>query len=108
MGNVKLKIKTGDTVKIIAGKDKLTDPAKVIQVLTEKQRVVVEGRNMISKHVKPNAKNPNGGIEKMEAPIHISNVQLVDPKSGESTRVGRKDDGKGNLQRYSKKTGDII
>lgn len=108
MGSVKLKIKTGDTVKIIAGKDKLTEPAKVIKVLTEKQRVVVEGRNIVSKHVKPNAKNPNGGIEKIEAPIHVSNVKLVDPKSGETTRVGRKADDKGNLQRYSKKTGDII
>lgn len=108
MGSVKLKIKTGDTVKIIAGKDKLTEPAKVIKVLTEKQRVVVEGRNIVSKHVKPNAKNPNGGIEKIEAPIHVSNVKLVDPKTGETTRVGRKSDDKGNLQRYSKKTGDII
>ena len=63
---------------------------------------------MISKHVKPNAKNPNGGIEKVEAPLHISNVQLVDPKSGKTTRVGRKLDDKGKLQRYSKKTGDII
>lgn len=108
MSNVKLKIKTGDTVKIIAGKDKLSQPAKVLKVITETQRVVVEGRNMISKHVKPNAKNPNGGIEKVEAPLHISNVQLVDPKSGKTTRVGRKLDDKGQLQRYSKKTGDII
>lgn len=108
MSNVKLKIKTGDTVKIIAGKDKLSQPAKVLKVITESQRVVVEGRNIISKHVKPNAKNPNGGIEKVEAPIHISNVALVDPKSGKTTKVGRKADDKGQLQRYSKKTGDII
>ena len=108
MSNVKLKIKTGDTVKIIAGKDKLSQPAKVLKVITESQRVVVEGRNIMSKHVKPNAKNPNGGIEKIEAPIHISNVALVDPKSGKPTRVGRKEDDKGQLQRYSKKTGDII
>lgn len=108
MSKVKLKIKAGDTVKIIAGKDKLSEPAKVLKVLTEEQRVVVEGRNIVSKHVKPNAQNPNGGIEKKEAAIHISNVMLIDPKSGEATRVGRKKGEDGKLVRYSKKTGEIL
>lgn len=108
MANVKLKIKTGDTVKIIAGKDRLTDSAKVVKVFPKTQKVIVEGRNIVSKHVKPSAQKPNGGIEKIEAPIHISNVVLIDPKSGESTKVGFKADSAGKIQRYSKKTGDII
>lgn len=106
--SVKLKIKTGDTVKIVAGKDKLSEPAKVLKVFPKTERVLVEGRNIVSKHVKPSAQKPNGGIEKIEAPIHISNVKLIDPKTGEPTRVGVKADKDGKLKRYSKKTGDII
>ncbi len=108
MANVKLKIKTGDTVKIVAGKDKLTEPAKVVKVFPKTQKVLVEGRNIVSKHVKPSAQKPNGGIEKVEAPIHISNVVLIDPKSGESTKVGFKEHSGGKTQRYSKKTGEFI
>ena len=103
----KFRIKTGDTVKVIAGNDK-GKTAKITKVITEKDRVVVEGINMITKHIKPNAAKPNGGIEKVEAPIHISNVAFVDPANGESTKVGRKADEKGKLQRFSKKTGELI
>ena len=69
---------------------------------------IVEGVNMISKHTKPNAKNPQGGIVKQEAPIHISNLQPIDPKSGKATRVGRKADAEGKLVRYAKKSGEEI
>lgn len=102
----KLHIKTGDTVKVIAGNEK-GKTGTVKQVLTTKDRVIVEGLNIVKKHIKPSATNPNGGIENAEAGIHISNLQLVDPKSGEATRIGRKiEDGK--LKRFSKKTGEVI
>lgn len=106
----KLHIKTGDTVKVIAGNAKHANPntGKVLAVYREKQRAIVEGLNMVTKHVKPAAANPEGGIEKREAGIHISNLMLVDPATGEPTRIGRKRDEKGKLQRYSKKTGEII
>ena len=102
----KLHIKTGDTVKVIAGNEK-GKSGTVKEVLTTKDRVIVEGLNVVKKHIKPSATNPNGGIENKEAGIHISNLQLVDPKTGDSTRVGRKlEDGK--LKRFSKKTGEVI
>lgn len=107
MANTKLKIKVGDTVKVIAGDDKNKPSAKVLKVLKETNRVVVEGINIVSKHVKPSASNPNGGIQKVEAPIHISNVMLVDAK-GQATRVGRKLNSENKLQRFSKKSGDLI
>ena len=98
----KLHIKKGDTVKVIAGNSKGSE-GKVIEVLIAKNRAIVEGVNMVSKHSKPNAAKPQGGIVKQEAPIHISNLMLVDPKSGEATRIGRKKDVKtGKLVRYSK------
>ena len=104
----KLHIKKGDTVKVIAGNSKGSE-GKVIEVLIAKNRAIVEGVNMVSKHSKPNAANPQGGIVKQEAPIHISNLMLVDPKSGDSTRIGRKrDDKTGKLVRYSKKSGEVI
>ena len=103
----KFKIKTGDTVKVIAGNEK-GKTAVVKTILTDKNRVVLEGLNMMTKHVKPSAAKPNGGIEKVEAPLHISNIMLVDPKNGEPTKVGRKLNDKGVLQRYSKKSGDLI
>jgi large subunit ribosomal protein L24 len=103
----KLHIKKGDTVKVIAGEDKGKE-GKVLEVLTEKSRAVVEGRNMITKHQKPSAGKPEGGIKKMEGTIHISNLMLVDPASGKATRTGRKLNEKGKLQRYSKKTGEFI
>lgn len=80
---------------------------KVLRVLVKDNRAIVEGVNLVSKHTKPNSKNPQGGIEKKEAPIHLSNLQVVDPKTGKATRVGRKEvDGK--LVRYSKKSGEEI
>jgi len=103
----KLHIKKGDIVYINTGKDRGTT-GRVLKVYVEKQRAIVEGRNMVSKHAKPNAKNPQGGIEKKEAPIHISNLNVVDPKSGKPTRIGRKLDEKGKLVRYSKKSGEEI
>jgi len=105
--NKKYKIRTGDTVKVIAGNGK-GKSGKVLNLITEKDRVVVEGINVVSKHVKPSASSPNGGIEKQEAGIHISNVMVVDPKSGEPSRVGRKANSKGELERFSKKTGNVI
>ena len=104
----KLHIKKGDTVKVIAGNSKGSE-GKVIEVLISKNRAIVESVNMVSKHSKPNAANPQGGIVKQEAPIHISNLMLVDPKSGDTTRIGRKRDLKtGKLVRYSKKSGEVI
>ncbi len=104
----KLHIKKGDTVKVIAGNSKGAE-GKVIEVLIAKNRAIVEGVQMVSKHSKPNAANPQGGIVKQEASIHISNLMLVDPKSGAASRVGRKRDEKtGKLVRYSKKSGEAI
>lgn len=105
--SVKLHIKKGDTVLVIAG-DSKGQQGKVLSVQVEKERAIVEGVNMVSKHTKPNAKNPQGGIVKQEASIHISNLQVVDPKSGKPTRTGRKEDAKGKLVRYAKKSGEEI
>ena len=104
----KLHIKKNDTVVVLAGEDK-GKTGKVLKVLVEKNRALVEGVNMVSKSTKPSAKNPQGGIVKQEAPIHISNLSLVDPKSGKATRVGIKvtEDGK-NVVRIAKKSGEEI
>jgi large subunit ribosomal protein L24 len=102
----KLNIRKGDTVKVIAGENK-GQQGKVLEVMLSTRKVLVERVNLVSKHTKPNAKNTQGGIVKQEAPIHISNVMLVDPSSGKATRVGRKSvDGK--LVRYAKKSGEVI
>ena len=84
---MKLKIKTGDTVKIIAGEEKGKE-GKVLRVDREKNRAIVEGLNLVKKHTKPNAQNPQGGIVEKEASIHISNLALIDPKTKKTTRVG--------------------
>ncbi|WP_340202220.1 50S ribosomal protein L24 [Ascidiimonas sp. W6] len=103
---IKLKIKSGDTVKVIAGDHKGTE-GKVLKVDREKNKAIVEGVNMVSKHMKPSAQNPQGGIVKKEAPLHISNLSLIDPKSGETTRVGIEErDGK--KVRISKKSNEVI
>ncbi|MBQ6286393.1 MAG: 50S ribosomal protein L24 [Bacteroidales bacterium] len=102
----KLHIKKGDTVYVNAGNDK-GKTGKVLTVLPAKDRVIVEGVNVISKHTKPNAAHPQGGIIKQEAGIHISNVQLIDPTSGKPTRVGYKFDGDKKI-RYAKKSGEEI
>ncbi len=102
----KFHIKKGDTVYVNAGNDKGTT-GKVLSVLKDKNRVVIEGVNMVSKHTKPNAKQPQGGIVKQEGSIHVSNVQLVDPSTSKPTRVGYKFvDGK--KVRYAKKSGEEI
>ena len=102
----KVYIKKGDTVYVNAGNDK-GKTGKVLEVIRDKDRVIVEGVNMVSKHTKPNPKNPQGGIVKQEAGVHISNLQLVDPAKGGPTRIGYKFvDGK--KVRYSKKSGEEI
>ena len=102
----KFHIKKDDQVIVLAGKDK-GKSGKVLKVLTDKERVLVEGVNIVSKSTKPSAKNPQGGIVKQEAPIHISNVNLVDPKSGKATRIAIKRDGK-TVTRIAKKSGEEI
>jgi len=103
----KLHIRKGDTVKVLAGDDK-NKTGKVLEVLVEKNRAVVEGVNIITKHQKPSAGKPEGGIKKIEGTIHISNLMVVDPATGAAVRTGRKLNGEGKLQRYSKKTGEFI
>ena len=106
MTMTKLHIKKGDTVYVLSGEDK-GKQGKVLSVNIEEQRAIVEGLNLVSKHTKPNAKNPQGGIEQ-EAPIHVSNLQLIDPKSGKPTRIGRRKNDEGKTVRYSKKSGEEI
>lgn len=103
---IKLKIKSGDVVRVIAGDHKGAE-GKVVRVYKEKNKAVVEGVNMVSKHTKPSAKNPQGGIVKKEAPIHISNLSLIDPKSKETTRVGVKTEGDKKV-RFSKKSNQVL
>jgi large subunit ribosomal protein L24 len=104
----KIKILKNDIVLVITGNSKGTK-GKVIKVFPKENKAMVEGVNLISKHTKPNAANPQGGIIKQEAKIHISNLMLVDPKSGNPTKVGRKKDDKtGKLVRVAKKTGEVI
>lgn len=103
----KRHVKAGDTVKVISGNEK-GKTGKITEVLVKKNRVVVEGINMIKKHVKASAQNPQGEIKELEGTIHISNVMVVDPSSGEATRTGRKPNDSGKLQRYSKKSGKFI
>ena len=103
----KLHIKKGDTVYVNAGEDK-GKTGKVVKVLVEKQRAIVEGVNMVSKSPKPSAKNPQGGIVKTEAPIHMSNLNVVGPKTGKPTRIGRRLNEEGKLVRFAKKSGEEI
>ena len=103
----KLHIKKGDTVYVLAGEDK-GQQGRVLSVQAAKNRAIVEGINIVSKSTKPTAKHPQGGIIKMEAPIHISNLALIDPKSGKPTRVGFRVNEKGEKVRYSKKSGEEI
>lgn len=103
----KIHIKRGDTVKQISGK--IVDgrnTGKVLRVYPKTYRALVEGLNIVSRHTKPSATNPNGGIIKKEAPIHISNLMVLE--NGKTTRVGRKANEQGKLQRYSVKTGEFI
>lgn len=102
----KFHIKTGDTVMVIAGTSK-GKSGKIIRMIPKQSRAVVEGLNMVTKHQKPSASSPQGGIAKMEAPIHVSNLMLVDG-AGNPTRIGRKVNEKGETNRFAKKTGDTI
>lgn len=102
----KLKIKSGDVVKVIAGDHKGSE-GKVLRVIRDKNKAVVEGVNLVSKHTKPSAKNPQGGIVKKEAPMHISNLSLIDPKSKEATKVGYKVEGDKKI-RFSKKSNQVL
>ncbi|WP_300965054.1 50S ribosomal protein L24 [uncultured Duncaniella sp.] len=102
----KLHIKKGDVVYVLAGEDRGKE-GRVLKVLVQKQKAIVEGVNMVTKATKPNAQHPQGGLIKMEAPIAISNIALIDPKSGKPTRIGiRRENGK--VIRISKKSGEEI
>ncbi len=103
----KLHIKKGDIVYVNAGDDK-GKKGKILRVIPKTNRAIVEGINMVSKHTKPNANNPEGGIIKKEAAIHISNLMLIDPSTGKPTRVGRKKNADNKLVRYSKKSKEEI
>ena len=102
----KLKIKSGDVVKVIAGDHKGSE-GTVLRVIRDKNKAIVEGVNMVSKHTKPSAKSPQGGIVKKEAPIQISNISLIDPKTKETTRVGIRVEGDKKV-RFSKKTNQVL
>jgi len=103
----KLHIKKGDTVVVITGENK-GQKGRVLEVIKKTNRAIVEGVNLMKKHTKPNTKSPQGGIIEQESPIHISNLMLVDPKTGEPTRIGRKLNDNGKLVRFSKKSGEEI
>ena len=104
----KIKLKKDDIVVVLAGTSKGKE-GKIIKVIPSTNRAIVEGVNMVSKHTKPNAANPQGGIIKQESSINISNLMLVDPKSGKPTRIGRKIDEKtGKLVRFAKKSAEVI
>ena len=103
----KLNIKKGDNVIVLSGNDR-GKQGRVLRVIAAKERAIVEGVRMVTKATKPNAKHPQGGLVKMEAPNHISNLSLIDPKSGKPTRVGRRKNDKGESVRYAKKSGEEI
>ena len=103
----KLHIKKGDTVYVNAGDDKGAT-GRVLEVQVKKNRAIVEGVNIVSKSTKPNAQHPQGGIVKMEAPVHISNLNVGDPKTGTPTRIGRRKNDAGKNVRYAKKSGEEI
>ena len=108
MGRInKSHIKKGDTVFVISGEYK-DQQGRVLEVMRKSQRAIVEGVNMVSKHTKPNAQYPQGGIIKKEAPIHLSNLLLVDPTTGKPTRIGRSRNEKGKIVRIAKKSGEEI
>jgi large subunit ribosomal protein L24 len=103
----KLHVKKGDKVVVIAGRDK-AKAGKVLVVFPKEERVIVEGVNIVKRHTKPNPVHPEGGIFEKEAPIHISNIQLADPKSGKPSRIGYKLLQDGTKVRYAKKSGEVI
>lgn len=107
MSQPKLHVKTGDLVMVIAGKDK-GKKGRILKAFPKKQRVLVEGVNLIKKHVRPSPDNPQGGIITKEAPIHVSNVMPIDPKTGQPTRVGYKILENGKKVRIAKKSGAVL
>ena len=104
---MKLHIKKGDTVYVLSGNNK-GKTAKALTVFPKDYKAIVEGLNLSTKHIKPSADNPKGGIEKQEAPIHISNLMLVDPADGKPTKFYRKRNKEGKIERLSKKTNKVI
>jgi len=104
---VKLHVRSGDTVMVIAGDDK-GKTGKIVSVDRVKEKALVEGLNLIKKSIKPSAENPQGGFAEKEAPIHVSNLMILDSSNGKPTRVVKKTDDKGKKQRYSTKTGTLI
>ena len=103
----KLHIRKGDTVYVNAGESK-GQQGRVLEVMRKTNKAIVEGINLVSRHTKPNAKSPQGGILKKEAPVHISNLMLIDPSSGKPTRIGRRLNKQGDLVKYAKKSGEEI
>ncbi len=103
----KLHIKKGDVVFVNTGENK-GQQGRVLEIIRKKDKAIVEGINLVSRHTKPNAKSPQGGIIKKEAPVHISNLMMVDPSSGKPTRIGRRLNDKGVLVKYAKKSGEEI
>ncbi len=103
----KLHIKKGDTVIVNTGEYKGRQ-GRILEVFPKKSKAIVEGINLVSKHTKPNAKHPQGGIIKKEASVHVSNLMLVDPKTGAGTRIGRRLNENNKLVRYTKKSGEEI
>ncbi len=103
----KLHIKKGDVVYVLSGEDR-GHTGRVLEVLVDKKAAIVEGQNIVTKATKPNAQHPQGGLVKKEAPIHISNLALLDPKTGKPTRIGRRLNAEGKLVRYAKKSGEEI
>jgi large subunit ribosomal protein L24 len=105
--NKKLHIRRGDKVVVISGDEK-GKTGTVVSVDLNNDKAIIEGLNMVTRHNKPTASNPNGGIVKKEAPIHVSNIALADPKTGKAVKVGRKEDKNGKLVRYIKKSGEVV
>ncbi|MGM0496346.1 MAG: 50S ribosomal protein L24 [Bacteroidota bacterium] len=103
----KSHIKKGDTVYVNTGESR-GQQGRVLEVMRKQNKALVEGVNLVSKHTKPNSDNPQGGIIKKEAPVHLSNLMVVDPSTGEPTRIGRKRNQNNKLVRYSKKSGEEI
>jgi large subunit ribosomal protein L24 len=108
---LKTRLKKNDRVKVISGNHRGKE-GKILKIFRDKKRVIVEGVNIIKRHTRPTQKNPQGGITQKEAPIHISNIMLIDPKSNEPSRIGMQiitdDSGKRKRMRYGKKSGEII
>jgi large subunit ribosomal protein L24 len=103
----RLKLRKGDLVLVVAGESK-GQQGKVLEVLVAENRAIVERVNLVARHTKPNAKNTQGGIVHREAPVHVSNLMLLDPKTGKPTRVGRRTGGDGKLERFARKSGEAI